>query len=152
MIFRVYDHYNIYDYHIENYDNTNSECLICYEFIDENNTYPIFINYEQKIFTKDCFCKLNTHITCLNKWIQFKNICPICRKCIIRNNLLMKKNFVINIFIHINQNKFIFFRFVIFLYTIYYLLNNFLIICMIRLILAYCKLIFGKAQDPNFDF
>jgi len=62
------------------------ECLICWKKINKN-----------KIALRSC-CKQNYHINCFFKWIEFRNICPICRGFLIvsknniyRNGYLSKK-------------------------------------------------------------
>jgi uncharacterized CHY-type Zn-finger protein len=129
MIFRTNEHYDIYDDYIELYDNSNLECLICYETTDDNNEYPIIINNNQQIFKKNCLCNLTTHIICLNTWLTLKNSCPICRKSIIekKNNISLSLINSDAIFWFYN-NKFIILRFLFFMYTIYYLFLTFFLL------------------------
>ncbi len=80
----IYDHY--YDY-----EEYTDDCFICLEkYDDKYKEYPIKLNNTQK-YIKICSCDGWIHRNCLDKWVNTKSSCPICK------NLLEKKNYEIRV-------------------------------------------------------
>jgi hypothetical protein len=50
----------------------DKDCIICY---DKCNKKRDNIN-----FIVNCSCKMNYHKKCIEKWLNIKNRCPICRE------------------------------------------------------------------------
>ena len=53
--------------YIINIENSEDECVICYTDMDTN-------------IGMLC-CGHKYHITCINEWLNYNDICPLCRKC-----------------------------------------------------------------------
>ena len=51
-----------------------SECIICLESNDTNNSLIHLNTYPQQ-----CSCDSYIHAKCLNDWYKYHRICPICR-------------------------------------------------------------------------
>jgi hypothetical protein len=85
MLFRVIEHY---DFHQEEiiFIEPNNECLLCLEKINtDDKLMPVDLK-TQEVYLKMCNCGGSFHITCLHKWYDVSNSCPICR-------LYMKKSY-----------------------------------------------------------
>lgn len=86
MLFRVVEHYDIYnnDYYIESDDNY---CLICHD-----KEYPqLTIKLNSNIYyLKKCNCDGYIHKNCLDIWINFNRSCPYCRKKMEINSFFKK--------------------------------------------------------------
>ena len=54
-----------------------SECIICLEANDTNNSLIHLNTYPQQ-----CECDSLIHAKCLNNWYKYHRICPICRTSI----------------------------------------------------------------------
>lgn len=127
MIFRTYEHYDIDKQIINMNKEFNIDCFICYDTIDIAHKMPVKIN-SQNYYLKNCNCDVFIHITCLDKWYELSQSCPICRSQIIK-----KQNSYTIIFIYLNntynylQNNILFIlRYIFFIISLYYFLSSIL--------------------------
>ncbi len=91
MLFRMTDHYNIYN---NDYFVLEDEiyCLICHD--KDYQQKPIKLN-DNIYYLKKCKCDGYIHKKCLDKWFDIDMSCPYCRKEIQKNNSLLKKIYII---------------------------------------------------------
>jgi hypothetical protein len=77
MLFRVIEHY---DFHQEEIIliKPNNECLLCLDINTDDKLMPVNLKTQQ-VYLKMCNCGGWFHITCLRKWYDVSNSCPICR-------------------------------------------------------------------------
>ena len=59
----------------------NYQCAICIRDITKN-----VINLNMNYVT-NCKCHYYYHLRCIKKWLNIKNICPICKKNIYKNRI-----------------------------------------------------------------
>lgn len=59
---------NIEFNHVENIENKNNVCCICFEDI----------SLRKKVILSDCYHEI--HVSCARKWFLEKSECPLCRK------------------------------------------------------------------------
>jgi len=57
-----------------------NECIICF---DDNNIKEIIL---LSSFVRNCNCNYNTHLECMEKWVDTNPSCPLCKKLIIYNS------------------------------------------------------------------
>ena len=86
MLFRTYE-----PYEEDNKEEKDKEdvCFICYEFVNnsnynDDNDALIKLNLNPYYF-KLCLCDGFIHKSCLKKWHEFNNSCPICRNKLLKN-------------------------------------------------------------------
>lgn len=77
MLFRVVEHYNFPQEDIIFIEQKN-ECLLCLEINTDDKFMPVDLKTQQ-VYLKICNCGGWFHITCLHKWYDVSNSCPICR-------------------------------------------------------------------------
>uniref|UniRef100_A0A6C0ESU2 RING-type domain-containing protein n=1 Tax=viral metagenome TaxID=1070528 RepID=A0A6C0ESU2_9ZZZZ len=92
MIFLTFDPYNS-ETHIN-----ECECFICFENMCDNAQTTKFNS--QLYYFKICNCDGWIHESCLIKWYNINNKCPICRDI----TIFKKRNFIIDV---INYGKYI---------------------------------------------
>lgn len=111
-------------------DNDDDLCLICWLPNEETNEIKLLTDFSH--INPKCKCKPKIHTLCINEWIKKSTTCPICRT-----------NMNVIIFTHDGQNIYIkcisyticllqilyyaslFNLFLIILYNIYFMLNNY---------------------------
>lgn len=114
MIFRTHDpYYNDEQVLINDNNDINKDCFICFELIDSYGETPIKLIKNTNYLTI-CFCNGCVHNECLHTWIKKTNRCPICREkltLIDKNNnfykILRKLNPHLLKFFLINKDFFI---------------------------------------------
>jgi len=80
MLFRVVEHYNDLPEQADIiYIEPTNECLLCLEINTDNKLTPVDLKTQQ-VYLKVCNCGGSFHITCLCKWYEVSNSCPICRR------------------------------------------------------------------------
>ena len=91
MLFRMIDHYDIYN---NDYRSLEDEiyCLICHD--KDYQQKPIKLN-NNVYYLKKCKCDGYIHKKCLDKWFDINMSCPYCRKEITKMNSLLKKTYII---------------------------------------------------------
>ena len=72
MLFRTFDPYN------DDYVNEKM-CFICYEITTDDEIQTITLNMQED-YIKFCECNGFVHNSCLKKWYDKSNKCPICRR------------------------------------------------------------------------
>ena len=115
---------------IENAENDDNECFICYE-----TTFDKIIKLNNQCFYfKTCKCDGYIHKQCLDIWFDTTNKCPICRNFINKNTNIESKIihnnysiFIVYILLKQHFSKIIRLLFVIvfFYYTSEYYINIF---------------------------
>jgi hypothetical protein len=68
--------------------NKDNLCLICWSKNETNDELFYIKNFNHYIV--NCECNILIHFTCMDKWIQQTQSCPICRKSIAYNYLYVK--------------------------------------------------------------
>jgi hypothetical protein len=106
MYFCTYDHYDEnQSKHIIDYEeNTISECFICFEIKNIDELEPIKLQ-KQTLYMRECDCDSYVHKICLKKWFDINKNCPICRKIIRNNNMII---FIFNNYIPYGANIYLF--------------------------------------------
>jgi hypothetical protein len=77
MLFRVVEHYHLPQEEIIFVESKN-ECLLCLEVNTDDKLTPVDLKTQQ-VYLKVCNCGGWFHITCLHRWYNVSNSCPICR-------------------------------------------------------------------------
>lgn len=89
MYFCTYEHYDDVSNYNNSYDeNNNMECFICFEIKIINETQPIKLK-KQTLYLRECNCDSYVHKSCLKTWFDHNKNCPICRKIVRENNLMI---------------------------------------------------------------
>jgi len=76
MYFPTFDPYDNDEYTDQYSDKT---CIICWE----NGSFETLTQFKDiKHFRSTCHCNVICHLSCVEKWFQQHQSCPICRKYI----------------------------------------------------------------------
>jgi hypothetical protein len=84
--------------------NKDELCIICWlknEPIDD-----LFYIKEFNEYIVSCQCNILMHFNCLEQWIQKTHSCPICRKNIVGNYLLLEDDFFKNFNKYVTATKY----------------------------------------------
>ena len=83
MYFTTFNHYDDNDIIYDNNYNIiycDEQCLICWDkTTTNNNVYKMQSLFSSSMYYTSCTCNGYFHNTCLMKWINKTNSCPICR-------------------------------------------------------------------------
>ena len=111
MYFTTFNHDDIL---YNDTNNTNDECLICWEpSTTNNNIIKMQSLISTSLISTSCRCNGLFHYNCLFKWIKQTNTCPICHTIIeltLDKHLKLHYNHKSQLFRNINYTIYIFIK------------------------------------------
>ena len=58
---------------------SEKSCIFCLETVNNNETTRL-IEYKDPLYDFNCNCAFDSHVFCLQQWINKSQNCPICVK------------------------------------------------------------------------